>query len=92
MPYTVEYIIIHGFYHVIPKRVVRNKPNLDCFQEKYSRSDAENLGSLCFIVHEKIDSQTDRQTDGHSENISVFFPMRKKALKTLNINMKLLQN
>ena len=28
--------------------------------------------------------QTDRQTDRHGENISVFFPMRKKALKRGN--------
>ena len=70
---------MHGFYHVIPNLVVRNEPNMDCFQGKYSPSDAENLGSLFFIVHEKIDSQTDRQTDGHGKNISVFFLMRKKC-------------
>ena len=65
--YTVEYINIHGFYHVIPNLVVRNKPNLDCIQGKYRRSDAENLGSLCFIVLEKIDLQTDRRTDGRTD-------------------------
>ena len=55
--YTVEYIIIHGFYnvnYVIPNLVVRNKPNLDCFQGKYRRSDAENIGSVFFTVREKI--------------------------------------
>ena len=87
--YTVEYIIIHGFYHVIPNLVVRNKPNLDSFQGKYRRSDAENIGFLCLMVRKKIGlqtdrqtyRQTDRQTDRHGDNISVFFPMRKKALK-----------
>ena len=29
--YTVEYINIHGFYHVIPNLVVRNELNLDCW-------------------------------------------------------------
>ena len=33
------------------------------------------------MVREKIGLQTDRRTDGHGDNISVFFPMRKKALK-----------
>ena len=42
----------------------------------YRRSDAENLDSVCLMVREKIDSQT----DGDGEYISVFFPM-KKALK-----------
>ena len=79
--YTVEYIIIHGFYHVIPNLVVRNEPNLDWFQGKYRRSDAENIGSVCLMVREKIGLQTDGRTDGHGDNISVFFPMRKKALK-----------
>ena len=81
----MEYINIHGFYHVILNLVVRNEPNLDCFQGKYRRSDAENIGSVCLMVREKIglqtDRQTDGQTDGHGDNISVFFPMRKKALK-----------
>ena len=61
--YTVEYINIHGFYHVIPNLVDRNEPNLDCFQGKYRRSDAENIGSECLMVREKIGLQTDRQTD-----------------------------
>ena len=61
--YTVEYINIHGFYHVIPNLVVRNKPNLVCFQGKYRRSDAENIGSVCSMVREKIGLQTDRRTD-----------------------------
>ena len=34
------------------------------------------------MVREKIGLQTDGQTDGHGDNISVFFPMRKKALIT----------
>ena len=76
--YTVEYINIHGFYHVIPNLVVRNKPNLDWFQGKYRRSNAENIGSVCLMVREKIGLQTDRQTDGHGDNISVFFPIGKK--------------
>ena len=67
------------FYHVIPNLVVRNEPNLDWFQGKYRRSDAENIGSVCLMVREKIGLQTDR----HGDNISVFFPMRKKALKRL---------
>ena len=61
-PYTVEYFNIHSFYHVIPNLVVRNKPNLDCFQGKYRRSDAENVGSVCLMVREKIGLRTDRQT------------------------------
>ena len=72
--YTVEYINIYGFYHVIPNLVVRNKPNLDCFQGKYRRSDAENIGSVCLMVGEKIGLQT----DGHGDNISAFFPIGKK--------------
>ena len=72
--YTVEYINIHGFYHVIPNLVVRNEPNLDCFQGKYRRSDAENIGSVCLMVREKIGLQTDR----HGDNISVFFPMSEE--------------
>ena len=76
--YTVEYINIQGFYHVIPNLVVRNEPNLDCFQGKYRRSDAENIGSVCLMVGEKIGLQTDRRTDGHGDNISVFFPIGKK--------------
>ena len=59
------------------KGIVRNEPNLECFQHTYRRSDAENLGSWCFMIHEKIDSQT----DGHGEYISVFFPPEEKALK-----------
>ena len=46
----------------------------------YRWSNAENFGSVRLMVREKISSQTDRQTDGHGEYISVFFPM-KKALK-----------
>ena len=42
------------------------------------------------MVREKIGLQTDRQTDGHGDNISVFFPMRKKALK-INIYILLLR-
>jgi len=84
--YTVEYINIQGFYHVIPNLVVRNEPNLERFQEKYRRSDAENVGFVCLMVREKIglqtDGRTDGRTDGHGDNISVFFPMRKKALKS----------
>ena len=62
------------FTMLIPtlERIVRNEPNLDCFQHKYRRSDAKNLGSLCFMVHEKIDR--------HGENMSVFFH-EKKTLK-----------
>ena len=81
----MEYIIIHGFYNVIPNLVVRNEPNLDWFQGKYRRSDAENIGSVCLMVREKIGLQTDGRTDGHGDNISVFFPMRKKALKMYDI-------
>ena len=80
--YTVEYINKHGFYHVIPNLVVRNKPNLDCFQGKYRRSDAGNIGSVCLMVREKIGLQTDR----HGDNIRVFFPMRKKALKISKVS------
>ena len=61
--YTVEYINIHGFYHVIPNLVVRNEPSLDCFQGKYRRSDAENIGFVCPMVREKIGLQTDGRTD-----------------------------
>ena len=45
----------------------------------YRRSDAENFGSVRFMVREKIDAQTDRQTDRHDDNISVFF--RQKSAK-----------
>ena len=65
--YTVEYINIHGFYHVIPNLVVRNEPNLDWFQGKYRRSDAENIGSVCLMVREKIGLQTDGRTDGRTD-------------------------
>ena len=58
-----EYINIHGFYQVIPNLVVRNEPNLKCFQRKYRRSDAENIGSVCLMVREKIGLHTDGQTD-----------------------------
>ena len=44
-----------------PRRIVRNEPNLDCFQHEYTQIDAENFGSVCFMVREKIDSRTDRQ-------------------------------
>ena len=54
--------------------IVGNEPNLDSSQ--YRRSDADNFGSVCLVVRQKIDSQT----DGHGEYMSVFFPM-KKALK-----------
>ena len=74
----MEYININGFYHVIPNIVVRNEPNLDCFQGKYGRSDAENIGFVCLMVREKIGLQTDRRTDRHGEYISVFFPIGKK--------------
>ena len=60
--YTVE-----GFYHVIPNLVVRNEPNLDWFQGKYRRSDAENIGSVCLMVREKIGLQTDGRTDGRTD-------------------------
>ena len=76
--YTVEYINIHGFYHVIPNLVDRNEQNLKFFQRKYRRSDAENIGSVCFMIREKIGLQIDRRTDGHGDNISVFFPIGKK--------------
>ena len=38
---------------------------------------------LCvsWFARKLVYRQTDRQTDRHGENISVFFPMRKKALK-----------
>ena len=65
---------IHDFYHVIPNLIVRNEPNLDCFQGKYGRSDAENIGSVCLMVREKIGLQTDE----HGKYISVFFPIGKK--------------
>ena len=65
-PYTVEYINIHGPYHVIPNLVVRNEPNLDCFQGKYRRSDAETIGSVCLMAREKIGLQTYRHTYIHT--------------------------
>ena len=81
----MEYINIHGFYHVIPNLVVRNEPNLDCFQGnqgKYRRSDAENIGSVCLMVREKIGLQTDRRTDRRTRRIHKrLFSYRKKALK-----------
>ena len=62
--YTLWNILLYMvFYHVIPNLVVRNEPNLDSFQGKYRRSDAENIGSVCLMVREKIGLQTDRQTD-----------------------------
>ena len=76
--YTVEYIDIHGFYHVIPNLVNKNKPHLDSLQGKYRRSDAENIGSVCFMVREKIGLPTDGRTDRHGEYISVFFSIGKK--------------
>ena len=63
--YTVEYIkYTWFFYHVIPNLVVRNKPNLDWFQGKYRRSNAENIGfCVSYGSREKLVLQTDRQTD-----------------------------
>ena len=61
---TLGNILIYiRFYHVIPNLVVRNEPNLDSFQGKYRRSDVENIGSMCFMVRQKIGLQTDGQTD-----------------------------
>ena len=60
--YTLWNILLYMVLHVIPNLVVRNKPNLDWFQGKYRRSDAENIGSVCLMVREKIGLQTDRQT------------------------------
>ena len=66
--YTVEYIIIHGFYHVIPNLVVRNEPNLDCFQRSIDGAMLKIL-VLCVLwfarklVYRRTDRQTDRQTD-----------------------------
>ena len=34
--------------------ILRNEPNLDCFQHMYRRGDAENFGSVCLMVREKI--------------------------------------
>ena len=63
--YTVEYINIHGFYHVIPNLVVRNEPNLDCFQGK--RCDGAMLKILVMCVswfaRKLVYRQTDRRTD-----------------------------
>ena len=33
-----------------PQRFVGNKPNLYCFQHMYRRSDADNFGSVRFLV------------------------------------------
>ena len=49
-----------------------------CFQGNYRRSEAKNVGSVCFMVREKIGLQTDGQTDRHGEYISVFYPIGKK--------------
>ena len=84
--YTVEYFNIHGFYHVIQNLVDRNEPNLDRFQGKYRRSDAENIGSVCFMVREKIGLQTDRRTDGQTRRIHIkasFFLSEKSAFKKM---------
>ena len=51
------------FLQILSERIVRNKPNLDSFQEKYRRSDGENIGSVCLMVREKIGLQTDGRTD-----------------------------
>jgi len=39
---------------------------------------------LCvsWFARKLVYRRTDGRTDGHGDNISVFFPMRKKALKT----------
>ena len=72
-------LIYMVFYHVIPNALSETNQFWTVSRRStYRRSDAGNLGSLCFIVHEKIDLQTDSQTDGHGENISVFFPRGKK--------------
>ena len=64
-----------------PQCIVKNKPNLDCFQHKYWKSEAENFGSVCLMVCKKIDAQTERVKDRQCDNTSVFF-LRKKAQKT----------
>ena len=41
-----------------PQSIVRNKPNLDCFQHMYGRSDAENFSSVCLVVCEIYNSNS----------------------------------
>ena len=71
-------MVFSGFFLFYPQRIVGNEPKLDCFQQMYRRSDADNFGSVRLMVREKIDSQTDRRTDGQSDNIRRFFPIRGK--------------
>ena len=40
----------------------------------------EILVCLCPMVRKKIDARTDGQTNRQTDNISVFFPTRKRAL------------
>ena len=42
---------------------------------------------LCVLwfARKLVYRRTDGRTDGHGDNISVFFPMRKKALKTTGL-------
>ena len=61
--------------------IVRYEPNLDCSQHKYKRSYAENLGSLCFMVYEKIESRTDGQTQLTYKRL---FFLGKKGLNSKN--------
>ena len=57
-----------------PQRIVRNEPNLDCFQHGYICTEqCWKFGSICLMAHEKIDSQTyirtDRQTDRQTDRV-----------------------
>ena len=53
---------VFSFIFILPQRIVRKEPILDCFQHMYRRGDAENFGSVCLMVREKIGLQTDRRT------------------------------
>ena len=40
-----------SFFIMFPQRIVRNEPNLDCFQHMFDRSDDENVGSFFCISY-----------------------------------------
>ena len=75
--YTLWNILLYMVLPCNSELSCQKRTKFGLFQGKYRRSDAENIGSVCLMVREKIGLQTDR----HGDNISVFFPMRKKALK-----------
>ena len=62
------------FYKFYPNALSEINLNLDSFQEKYRRSDGENIGSVCLMVREKIGLQTEDgrtgRTDGRTRRLT----------------------